>query len=615
MKGQITQGPLPGPSPVGHPETALTFPTSLTTKTDGTVELTLTATDPGNPRGYIDGQVYGITYASGSTAPPLGTVQDNSLMLSALVFSGYQASANPTWLRDVQPIFQQYADLYPVMKPFIDLGDFGAVARMRKLLRNVFAAPITDANAMPVTRDLSAAKRAMLLAWLDRPRYMHIETAEDLQAALQVAIELEHSTIPPYLTAYYSIKPGANAEVAQLIYSVVIEEMFHMSQVCNLMIAIGGRPRIGHPRFVPRFPGPLPGGLRSGLTVRLRRCSIEQVRDVFMSIEEPHLALEAIKGTVGPDDPVDPSGQTIAWFYAKLRASIIRLAREGKIQFGNTGQQLAGWPGSEGKAETKDLDLKVVGDLDGAVAAIDAITEQGAGIDPTTPTPSLGELAALLQVRRDRLRAADRPHPDRFQLRRREDPVRPPRRLPDDGRPRPRQAPDGLAGLHPLQPVRPDLSGPAQGARPDLRRRAGRHRRGDRDDVLARRDGAAAHADPRDPPRRHDRRHHRRALVPAPLYRLITAIRPARRPGARVGDFHAAVKWQMKANVNEPHEQDKANGEARLALYRAKKPYHDDRSWWVGTVDSRRRHCAARHRQVRGSAAGVGVIGCLWEAL
>ena len=129
-------------------------------------------------------------------------------MLSALVFSGYQASANPTWLRDVQPIFQQYADLYPVMKPFIDLGDFGAVARMRKLLRNVFAAPITDANAMPVTRDLSAAKRAMLLAWLDRPRYMHIETAEDLQAALQVAIELEHSTIPPYLTAYYSIKPA-----------------------------------------------------------------------------------------------------------------------------------------------------------------------------------------------------------------------------------------------------------------------------------------------------------------------------------------------------------------------------------------------------------------------
>jgi Ferritin-like len=393
MKGQITQGPTPGPSPVGLPEKALAFATSLTTGGDGTAELTLTASDPGNQRAYIDGQLYGVTYAPGNAPPPLGSVQDNSLMLSALVFSGYQASEVPTWLRDVRPIFQQYADLYPVMKPFLDLGDFGAVVRMRKLLRNVFAAPITDPNAMPVTRDLSAAKRAMLLKWLDRPLYMRIESADDLQAALQVAIELEHSTIPPYLTAYYSIKPGANVEVAQLIYSVVIEEMYHMAQVCNLMIAIGGRPRIGHPRFVPRYPGPLPGGLRSGLTVRLRKCSIEQVRDVFMSIEDPHLAREAIKGHVGPDDPVDVFSQTIAWFYGKLRTSIVRLARAGTVQFGNTERQLAAWPGSEGRPETKDLTLKVITDVDGAVAAIDAITEQGAGIDPADPDTKAGELA------------------------------------------------------------------------------------------------------------------------------------------------------------------------------------------------------------------------------
>jgi hypothetical protein len=393
MKGQITQGPLPGPSPVGQPETALKFPTSITTGSDGTVELALSASDPKNPRGYIDGQLYGVTYASGQTPPPLGSVQDNSLMLSALVFSGYQASATPTWLRDVRPILQQYADLYPVMKPFIDLGDFGAVVRMRKLLRNVFAAPINDPNAMPVTRDLSAAKRAMLLSWLERPHYMHIETAEDLQAALQVAIELEHSTIPPYLTAYYSIKPGANAEVAQLIYSVVIEEMFHMAQVCNLMIAVGGRPRIGHARFVPRYPGPLPGGLRSGLTVRLRKCSIEQIRDVFLSIEEPHLALEAIKDTVGPDDPVDAFSQTIAWFYGKLRASLIRLARDGTIQFGNADRQLPAWPGSEGRAETKNLELKVIRHVEAAVGALDVITEQGAGIDPHDPDTKTGELA------------------------------------------------------------------------------------------------------------------------------------------------------------------------------------------------------------------------------
>lgn len=393
MQGQIAQGPTPGPSPVGQPESALTFPASIATGPDGTARLTLTASDPGNPRGYIDGQVYGVTYAPGAAPPPVGSVQDNSLMLSALVFSGYRASATPTWLRDIAPILRQYADLYPVMKPFIDLSDYGAVVRMRRLLQNVFAAPITDPNAMPVTRDLSTAKRETLLRWLERPLYMQIETAEDLQAALQVAIELEHSTIPPYLTAYYSLKPGANVEVGQLIYSVVIEEMLHMARVCNLMVAIGGRPRIGHARFVPRYPGPLPGGLRMGLTVRLRRCSIEQVRDVFMSIEEPHLVLEAVQGDVGPDAPVERSALTIAWFYGELKRAVIRLAHEGTIRFGHVDRQLASWPGSEGRAVSHDLELQAIADVDDAVAAIDAITEQGAGLDPGDPDTTEGELA------------------------------------------------------------------------------------------------------------------------------------------------------------------------------------------------------------------------------
>ncbi len=51
----------------------------------------------------------------------------------------------------------------------------------------------------------------------------------DLYPYLQKAVELEHSTIPPYLTAYYSLKPGLNDEIAGLIRSVVIEEMLHMT--------------------------------------------------------------------------------------------------------------------------------------------------------------------------------------------------------------------------------------------------------------------------------------------------------------------------------------------------------------------------------------------------
>ena len=39
---------------------------------------------------------------------------------------------------------------------------------------------------------------------------MTVTTLEDLREHLQWAIELEHATIPPYLCALYSIKPGQN---------------------------------------------------------------------------------------------------------------------------------------------------------------------------------------------------------------------------------------------------------------------------------------------------------------------------------------------------------------------------------------------------------------------
>ena len=51
--------------------------------------------------------------------------------------------------------------------------------------------------------------------------------------ALQTAIRLEHSTLPPYLYALYSIEPGKNREIAALIASVAIEEMTHYQVTSN----------------------------------------------------------------------------------------------------------------------------------------------------------------------------------------------------------------------------------------------------------------------------------------------------------------------------------------------------------------------------------------------
>jgi rubrerythrin len=62
---------------------------------------------------------------------------------------------------------------------------------------------------------------------------------EELYPLLQKAIELEHSTIPPYLTAMFSLKPGTNLVQRQIIHSIVIEEMLHMSIAANILNALG----------------------------------------------------------------------------------------------------------------------------------------------------------------------------------------------------------------------------------------------------------------------------------------------------------------------------------------------------------------------------------------
>lgn len=385
MQGQVTQGPLSGPPNVGTPESALQFPTSITTGADGTAELQLKAGDPGNPRVYIDGQVYGVTYQLGNTPPPIGSVQNGSQFLSVLVFSGYQVPAEPNWMEHVRPIFQQYADLYPVMRPIVDLANFGSVISRRAILKNVFDAPVTDPNYMPVTRDLSKGKRNMIRKWLDNPVYMNLDSAEDLMQALQLAIELEHATIPPYLCALYSIKPGTNIEVAELIRSVVVEEMLHMALVANIFVSIGGHPNIGHAKFVPQYPGPLPGGLRSDLIVRLRRCSIPQIRDCFMSIEEPEVTTQIRRMQLGRLDAAIEHKYTIGWFYDQITDALRNLSAAGKITFGNEDQQVKDWSGP-GR-------LYVISSFDDAEKAILEIKEQGEGRSSRDPQDGDEELA------------------------------------------------------------------------------------------------------------------------------------------------------------------------------------------------------------------------------
>ena len=84
-----------------------------------------------------------------------------------------------------------------------------------------------------------------------------------LRRHLQWAVELEHSTLPPYLTALYSLHDGKNAEARHVLLSIAIEEMLHMTLAANILNAVGGTPHLDQPSFMPTYPAFLPHSNRA----------------------------------------------------------------------------------------------------------------------------------------------------------------------------------------------------------------------------------------------------------------------------------------------------------------------------------------------------------------
>jgi hypothetical protein len=153
-----------------------------------------------------------------------------------------------------------------------------------------------------------------------------LDTQAEVQDALQYAIELEHATIPPYLTALYSLKEGANQAIADIISGIVFQEMQHMAISANILNAISGTPLIDDPGFVPHYPGGLPFhiGDRNGnhFEVPLKRFSLELVRDVFMHIEEPDQPLVIPERSHMFALTAGQSYRTIGDFYRALRGAL-----------------------------------------------------------------------------------------------------------------------------------------------------------------------------------------------------------------------------------------------------------------------------------------------------
>ncbi len=216
----------------------------------------------------------------------------------------------------------------------------------------------------------------------------HIRDLQGLKRHLDAALQLEHATIPPYLTALYSIKPGTNAEAAQIIRTVAVEEMLHLTLVGNVLNAIGGNVDLTRAGFVPSYPAYLPDG-ETDFSVAIQRFSPEAVK-TFLRIERPASLADGEIKTIARTPHasgiaagrVTDAGEehffSIGEFYKAIEMGLKFLhAQMGdKLFSGDPARQIGPEYYYSGGG-----DLIEVHDIESALAALELIAEQGEGID------------------------------------------------------------------------------------------------------------------------------------------------------------------------------------------------------------------------------------------
>ncbi|XP_077864710.1 uncharacterized protein LOC144350402 [Saccoglossus kowalevskii] len=340
--------------PNNVPEKAVNYTKSADTDTTGIAVFDFNSSDPGSPR-PIDGQLYVYDIVN-----EIDNDDESSMVntrVSILLYTLYTVSeGGPTWYQDIYPIFKMYANMFPTMTSILNLASYEDVVRKKEMLKAAMSLPFTDPSYMPVTRDLSKSKQSAILEWLDDPKLgaRPLVTLEELHGYLQTALEIELSTIPPYLSALFSIRKGHNNEVSNILRSVVLEEMLHMTLVANILSSICGSPTLNESSVIPRYPSTLPGNVHPGLTVSLGRFSLDLVEDVFLKIEEPDETLSLrFRQTLPP--PHEPTEETEIPHH--------HYDTIGQFYYQNIWQSL------------------------------NYITEQGEGSSPTQPYASMGELS------------------------------------------------------------------------------------------------------------------------------------------------------------------------------------------------------------------------------
>ena len=414
----------------------------------------------------IDGQIYSFLYnatVSDTCASEIVNRENNPAQfafccnaITFLAFTdpselGYTEPYN--WVDHIQPIFEQYFRLYPVMTNVLDMSNYTDVTLpynidlLRLALSQDFMAP----GYMPVTRDLSPFKQKVILDWLNNStpynssssagpavtaavclnrteftedEFFFIElcgarnsysrdpnsyyddiaqldpnqpfaqwqldamngncTLDSLREQVQQAVELEFATIPLYLTSLYTIRDGCNTEVYEIIRSVLMQEMLHMAQAANILIALGRIPIIDSNETAHGYPRVgLPGNVLPGLDVTLKRATRLHIQNVFMGVEYPH------ETSVATGNETVITNSTIGQFYQQMNNCMVDLTGQGEDIFVNNTAQLS-WPWDNPYGT-----LYQITNLSSAMDAINEIIEQGEGNSPIDPEDSQpdGQLA------------------------------------------------------------------------------------------------------------------------------------------------------------------------------------------------------------------------------
>jgi len=84
-----------------------------------------------------------------------------------------------------------------------------------------------------------------------------------------------------------SIQTGHNDVYSSALRRIMIQEMTHFCLACNLLTAIGCRPQIAYKGVPLTYPSKLNGGILPNVTLTLGACTLERIKDVFMTVESP----------------------------------------------------------------------------------------------------------------------------------------------------------------------------------------------------------------------------------------------------------------------------------------------------------------------------------------